>query len=79
MADQLTKEDIAEFKEFFSLFDKDDDNDKKRGRGLVPFCIVAQPALLCWFSPPGALIPLGQLGGGGGPARNTILGPGNRG
>lgn len=37
MADQLTEEQIAEFKEAFSLFDKDGDGSKRtqRGVGLV--------------------------------------------
>ena len=38
MADQLTEEQIAEFKEAFSLFDKDGDGE---------FCVVASFALWC--------------------------------
>jgi hypothetical protein len=48
MADQLTEEQIAEFKEAFSLFDKDGDGEFSscygkrlcRAKKVVPRCVV---------------------------------------
>jgi len=49
MADQLTEEQIAEFKEAFSLFDKDGD-----GKPDIPPVMYAPPAV----SPPPPMTPI---------------------
>jgi len=41
MADQLTEEQIAEFKEAFSLFDKDGDGESSRVSGFYAMCCRA--------------------------------------
>ena len=48
MADQLTDDQISEFKEAFSLFDKDGDGQILSPLSDVSFFLLLSDLLICW-------------------------------